>query len=247
MQPKAEYKTGDITPREVVIVIDTSGSMDGAPMQQAHALAAALIDSLQPTDTFNVIGVLGRHERDVAVADRAAMPAARQHGKQFARRARGRRRHRDGAGDGEGARTAPGNDRIRAGVLPDRRLRRQRRRDRLSAATRDLGTNRIFSIGIGSAPNRCAARSDRAGRPRLPELPEPHRGRRPTSAATSSARTAFPYLTDIKIEWNGLAVGSVTPAAIPDVYAGMPLVVSGIYTEPGRAKITVTATAAAGA
>src|SRR6185312_16630150 len=45
-------------------------------------------------------------------------------------------------------------------------------------------------------------------------------------------------------EWNGLAVGSVTPAAIPDVYAGMPLVVSGIYTEPGRAKITVTATAA---
>jgi Ca-activated chloride channel family protein len=54
-------------------------------------------------------------------------------------------------------------------------------------------------------------------------------------------RTAFPYLTDIEIAWNGLAVGAVTPATIPDVYAGMPLVVSGVYTQPGRAKITVSA------
>jgi len=57
-------------------------------------------------------------------------------------------------------------------------------------------------------------------------------------------RTAFPYLTDIKIDWGGLAVGSVTPAAIPDVYAGMPLVVSGVYTHPGHGKVKVTATAA---
>src|SRR5579862_2195131 len=46
VQPKATYREGDITPREVVILIDTSGSMDGAPIAQAQRLAGRLIDSL---------------------------------------------------------------------------------------------------------------------------------------------------------------------------------------------------------
>jgi Ca-activated chloride channel family protein len=113
----------------------------------------------------------------------------------------------------------------------------------VSAARHNLGANRIFSIGIGTSPNRSL----------LDQIAEVGRGF-PTYlnlgenaadvGATLVRKTAYPYLTDIKIEWNGLAVGSVTPAAIPDVYAGMPLVVSGVYTQPGRAKITITATTA---
>src|SRR5262249_27499859 len=49
---------------------------------------------------------------------------------------------------------------------------------------------------------------------------------------------------NVHVEWNGLAVGGLAPEAIPDVYAGMPLVVSGVYTHPGRAKITVSGTVA---
>jgi Ca-activated chloride channel family protein len=113
----------------------------------------------------------------------------------------------------------------------------------LSAARGNLGTNRIFSIGIGSAPNRSLLNQIAAvgrGFPSFLNLDE--------SAADLGEdlvrRTAYPYLTDIQIAWNGLAVGSVTPAAIPDVYAGMPLIVSGVYTQPGRAKVVVSAMAA---
>jgi Ca-activated chloride channel family protein len=113
----------------------------------------------------------------------------------------------------------------------------------VSAARGNLGSNRIFSVGIGSAPNRSL----------LNQIAAVGRGFASYLNLTESApdlaedivhRTALPYLTDVKIDWNGLAVGAVTPAAIPDVYAGRPLIVSGVYTRPGRARITVSATTA---
>jgi Ca-activated chloride channel family protein len=138
--------------------------------------------------------------------------------------------------------TTPGNDRIRLvyfmtdGFVGNDDVI-------VSAARNNLGANRIFSIGIGSAPNRAL----------LDQIAAVGRGYASYLNLTENAgslaedlvaRTAFPYLTDVKIEWNGLAVGAMTPAAIPDVYAGMPLVVSGVYTQPGRGKITVSATTA---
>jgi Ca-activated chloride channel family protein len=56
VQPKAEYKTGDIAPREIVILIDTSGSMEGVPLGQAKDVARSLIGSLTERDTFQVLG-----------------------------------------------------------------------------------------------------------------------------------------------------------------------------------------------
>jgi Ca-activated chloride channel family protein len=138
--------------------------------------------------------------------------------------------------------TPPGNDRVRlVYFLTDGFVGND---DVIvSAARGNLGANRIFSVGIGSAPNRSLLNQIAAvgrGFASYLNLDEPAAG----VAEDIVRRTQFPYLTDVKIEWNGLAVGAVTPAAIPDVYAGMPLVVAGVYTRPGRGKITVTATTA---
>ena len=46
---------GDITPREVMIVIDRSGSMDGQPLAQAKAVASAILDTLSDRDSFNIV------------------------------------------------------------------------------------------------------------------------------------------------------------------------------------------------
>lgn len=241
VQPKAEYKTGDITPREVMIVIDTSGSMSGQPLQQASALASVLIDSLQPSDTFNVMAFSGGTNA-MSPSPIAGDGAGKETGKQFLGTLQAGGGTEMGPAMAKALENKPGNDRIRlVYFLTDGFVGND---DVIvSAARSNLGANRIFSIGIGSAPNRAL----------LDQIAQVGRGFPSYLNLTEDAtdvgsdivrRTAFPYLTDIKIEWNGLAVGSVTPAAIPDVYAGMPLVVSGIYTQPGRAKITVTGTVA---
>lgn len=241
VQPKATYKTGDITPREVMIVIDTSGSMNGQPLEQAQAIADALIDSLQPTDSVDVMAFSG----DTSALAPQGIPASgpgKAAAKQFVAGLSAGGGTEMGPAIAKALETTPGNDRVRLvyfltdGFVGNDDII-------VSAARHNLGANRIFSIGIGTSPNRSL----------LDQIAEVGRGF-PTYVnlgenaadvgATLVRKTAYPYLTDIKIEWNGLAVGSVTPAAIPDVYAGMPLVVSGVYTQPGRAKITITATTA---
>jgi len=53
-------------------------------------------------------------------------------------------------------------------------------------------------------------------------------------------RIDAPVLTDLKIDWGGLAAREITPAAIPDLFVGQPLVLSGHYGAAGSGVVTVT-------
>jgi Ca-activated chloride channel family protein len=63
---------------------------------------------------------------------------------------------------------------------------------------------------------------------------------------TARAVSAFerridaPVLTDLKIDWGGLAARDLTPSAIPDLFVGQPLVLSGHYGAAGSGIVTVT-------
>jgi Ca-activated chloride channel family protein len=241
VQPKAQYKTGDITGREVMIVIDTSGSMQGRPIEQAQELSKALINSLGPNDTFNVMAFSGSTQ---SMSPGAIMGDAggKKAGMEFVDALESGGGTEMGPAMARALATTPGNDRIRlVYFLTDGFVGND---DMIvSGARGNLGANRIFSIGIGSAPNRSLLNQIAAvgrGFPSYLNLTENARD----LGEDLVRRTAFPYLTDIKIDWGGLAVGGVTPQAIPDVYAGMPLIVSGAYTQPGRGKVVVHATTA---
>jgi Ca-activated chloride channel family protein len=239
VQPKASYRTGDITPRELMIVVDTSGSMDGQPLAQAQALAGGLIDSLRPTDTFNVLAFSGSSNA-MAPAAIAGDPSGKQAGKAFVAALASGGGTEMGPAMARALAAAPGNDRIRlVFFLTDGFVGND---DMIvSAARGNLGANRIFGIGVGSAPNRSLLNQISAvGRGFASYLNLGESA--PDLAEDLVRRTAYPYLTDVQIDWNGLPVGGVTPAAIPDVYAGMPLVVSGTYSQPGRGKVIVSAT-----
>ncbi len=241
VQPKATYRTGDITPREVMIVIDTSGSMNGQPIAQAKALASALVDSLGPQDTFDIIGFSGSID---AMSEQPVYgtPANKASGQAFLESLRAGGGTEMGTAIAAALATDPGADRVRmVYFLTDGYVGND---DVIvSAARTDLGHNRIYTVGVGSAPNRSLLNQLAVAGRGFPSYL--NLGENAQELGTSLVRrTAYPYLTDIKIEWNGLAVGGVTPATIPDVYAGMPLVVSGIYTQPGQAKVTVSATTA---
>ncbi len=59
LQPPDRVKTDEVTPKELVFVLDTSGSMSGFPIEKAKETMRLAIDGLNPRDTFNVITFAG--------------------------------------------------------------------------------------------------------------------------------------------------------------------------------------------
>lgn len=59
LQPPARIDPDLIVPRELIFVLDTSGSMSGFPIEKSKALATKSIDAMRPTDTFNIITFSG--------------------------------------------------------------------------------------------------------------------------------------------------------------------------------------------
>jgi Ca-activated chloride channel family protein len=53
--PAQEYKPEEIIPKDVVFLIDTSGSQAGEPIRQSQELMRQFISGLNPKDTFNII------------------------------------------------------------------------------------------------------------------------------------------------------------------------------------------------
>jgi Ca-activated chloride channel family protein len=241
VQPKADYRTGDIAPRDVMIVIDRSGSMEGVPLEQAKAVAAGILDTITARDTFNILTFAD------TVETMAQTPIVGDAG--------GLRRGHDflaafASGGGTemqqgllaSLQSTPGADRIRiVYLLSDGFVGNDD--VVVNAAKTVLGHNRLYPVGIGSSVNRAL----------MDQLGTVGRGFSSylTPAEQASAlvpglvrRSAYPYLTNVSIDWGGLAVVGVTPERIPDVYAGLPLVVSAQYTRPGTGRITIRGTVA---
>jgi len=53
--PPAEPSAADVLPRDLVVLLDTSGSMEGAPLARAKAITAALVRSLGERDRLELI------------------------------------------------------------------------------------------------------------------------------------------------------------------------------------------------
>ena len=59
LQPPERITVEDVTPKELVFVLDTSGSMNGFPIEKAKETMKLALDSLYPADTFNLITFAG--------------------------------------------------------------------------------------------------------------------------------------------------------------------------------------------
>ena len=59
LQPPDRVPPEEITPKELVFVLDTSGSMSGFPIEKAKEAMKLALDGLNPRDTFNLITFSG--------------------------------------------------------------------------------------------------------------------------------------------------------------------------------------------
>ena len=108
----------------------------------------------------------------------------------------------------------------------------------LAEVRRLLGDARLFAFGIGSSVNRYL----------LEGLAEEGRGEAAFLGPRESAdamvarfvkRIATPVLTDIRITWEDLEVEDLEPSAIPDLFAGQPLILHGRYRKPGTGLVVI--------
>ena len=224
-EPPAQAAEAQIAPRELVFLLDTSSSMRGAPLDQAKRLIARMLLSLRPDDTFQIVRFDDRASA-LGPAPIANKPnnVALTLSWLAALEAGGTTEMVTGIDAALAVPHDPARLRIVA-FLTDGYVGNE---DQILArASTRLGDAWLFCFGVGSAVNRYL----------LEELAALGRGTaavvRPdedTAAAVArfQRRIDAPVLTDIHIDWGNLAVRDV-PRAIPDLFAGQPLVLAGHY------------------
>ena len=222
-------------PVEMVFVIDTSGSMAGRPLEQAREAVHAALDRLGPSDTFQIMNFSTDVERFAQAPLQATgynLARARQYLEQLG---------------GEGGTEMLGGIRAALGFARDPERTRfvtfltdgyiGNEVEILGEVQRTIGDARIFSFGVGNSVNRYL----------LDGLATEGRGAASYLGLDDSAgevmayyfeRISRPALTNVSIDWNGLAATDVYPSRLPDLFRGRPVIVTGKFRgEAGGATV----------
>ena len=224
-------------PKDVVLLLDRSGSMGGWKMVAARRAAARVVDTLTTADRFAVLTFDHQVDRpeDLGKGLAEATDRNRFRAVEHLSRADARGGTELLSPLREGLSLLAGSDR-RERVLVLVTDGQVGNEDQiLSELTPLIGATRVHTVGIDRAVNvgflgRLAALG--AGRCELVESED----RLDVAMAQIHRRIAAPVLTDVTVEADGFTVEPVTPQT---VFPGVPLVVFGRYTGAARGSLTV--------
>ncbi len=233
LQPPERVMPEDVTAKELVFVLDTSGSMNGFPIEKAKETMKLALDSLYPSDTFNLITFAG----DTEILFPEPVPATPAN----MRKAQAFLSSRSGRGGTEmmtaiKAALKPSDDQSHVRIVCFMTDGYVGNDMAIIAEVQKHQNARVFAFGIGSSVNRFLLdKVAEAGRGEVEYVALSDDGS--AAARRFHERVRNPLLTDISIEWNGLPVADVYPQRIPDLFGAKPVVVTGRFTAPGRATI----------
>jgi Ca-activated chloride channel family protein len=220
LPPQAEGATNGTT-REITYIIDTSGSMEGVSIDQAKEALLMALDRLRPGDSFNIIEfnsiTRGLYPAPAQV-DATTLAAARTFVK--ALRARGGTEMLPALA--AALSTARAGEQMRQIVfLTDGAVGNEN--ELLHLIERQLDDRRLFTIGIGPAPNTYfLKKAAEAGRGTFTFIGDVREVKEKMGALLRKIES--PVLTDMNVVWPG---GAVTyPGRLPDLYTGEPVLLT---------------------
>ena len=236
--PDVKVNEEEIVVKDIILVLDTSGSMQGEKMDQAKEAARYVLDHLNPLDRFAIVSF--------ATTTRSFSPslepaAQADKGKDFLDRLE-----------------AMGSTDINRAMIEAVGLAEEVRPTTLIFLTDGLPTEgvtvtgaildnvareapdnvRIFSFGVG----------DDVDTDLLDQISLDHGGAstyvRPGEEIDEEVsafyrKVKIPVLSDLSLDWGDIIVDQVYPQRIPDLFAGSQLIMLGRYREGGPAKITL--------
>lgn len=237
--PTVQVDDDAIVAKDVIVILDTSGSMEGEKLVQAKEAAHYVVDHLNPRDRFNVVsfstGVRSFASRLISAED-----ASEAHS--FIDRLE-----------------AMGGTNISLALLESLQQADAERPLTILFLTDGLATEgivetplllqavadaapqstRLFSFGVGDDVDTLL----------LGSLAEDHRGTttyvRPGEAideAVSSfyAKVSTPVLANVSLDVDGVTVEQLYPTELTDLFAGTQMVVAGRYRRGGPATVTLS-------
>jgi Ca-activated chloride channel family protein len=220
--PARAGRAGPRMPRETIFVVDTSSSMSGTSIEQAKTALELALGRLTPADSFNIIQFNSWTASLFAQAE-PATPAHLARAGQYVRalRAHGGTEMRDAIRQALDGQEHP--DRLRQVVfLTDGQVGNEAA---LFAIVRErLGDSRLFTIGIGSAPNtHFMQQAAQYGRGTFTYIGNASEVREKMDGLFRKIEA--PVLTDVHLELDATTPVETLPARIPDLYLGEPVVV----------------------
>ena len=221
MPPTDNAYGGQPLPREVIYIIDTSGSMEGESLKQAKAALLIALDRLRPSDRFNVIefnSMTNTLFSNPHTASSTNISRARHYVQNL--QAEG------------GTEMYPALE-TALSMTGDKNMVRQivfltdgsvgNETQLFDLIHKRLGNSRLFTIGIGSAPNSYfMKKAAQYGRGTFTYIGDTNEVQEKMQALFRKLEN--PVLTNIQVTTNGEA--EYYPQSIPDLYLGEPVTIA---------------------
>jgi len=244
--PAIDYRPEQIVPKDVVFLMDTSGSQSGDPIIKSRELMRRFINGLNPNDTFTIID-FSNTTRQLSSSPLANNAVNRRKAMAYI----------DQVDANGGTELMNGiNAVMKFPAAKDGRLRSVvlitdgyigNDNEVIAAVQKNLKSgNRLYSFGVGSSTNRYL----------LERIAEIGRGTsqvvrqdEPTQAVAEKffRQINNPVLTNIQVKWEGDgAAPEIYPSNAPDLFAEQPLVLFGKKGDRSNGKLKITGIAAGG-
>ncbi|MBI5303382.1 MAG: VWA domain-containing protein [Chloroflexi bacterium] len=239
--PQVVLPANQVIAKDVILVLDVSGSMQGAKIDQAKRALGYVLDQLNSNDRFNIISFSTGTQ---AYASGLRPASSREDARNFVSRLKA-----EGSTDiNRALLEAMGTtDRERPTIvifltdgLP---TTGETNAQKIIANVTNVAPKnvRLFTFGVGDDVNTIL----------LDSLAEKLRGAsgyvRPNEkidevVSTFYAKVSTPVLADLTVDWGGVTVYDVYPYPLPDLFAGSQLVVAGRYRTGAPTTITLKGT-----
>lgn len=247
--PPSDFQTKDLVAKEMIFIVDTSGSMQGIKIEQAKNAMRSCLRGLNPQDDFNIIrfssGFQPLWPKSQSVTQEN-INSADQFVNNF--RAEGGTEMLNPLMHAlQNNKAMPGQP-AKARVIvfiTDGQIGNEAQL--LQAVKQNLGQTKIFTFGIDSAVNEYFLRKLAEIGAGTAEFLLPTQQNFETVINKFQSRISAPMLTNIAIDWGQMEVSDFYPNPVPDLYVNQPVFITGKIKATGnREQVFIKALSAVG-
>jgi Ca-activated chloride channel family protein len=237
MIPPKRVKPEQVAPKEMIFVIDRSGSQRGRPLQKAKEAIKYVIEHMNPDDTFNVID-FGSTANMLFSEPKKNTAEYREKALRYIETLDGNGGTWMGPAVELACKTPPPENRLRiVTFMTDGYVGNDF--EIISLVKRLRGESRWFPFGTGNSVNRLL----------LDNMARVGGGEVDYVLLNSSGeavgkkfydRISTPVLTNIALVTEGVSLEQVYPEAVSDLWDRKPLIFKARYSRAGKGKVTIT-------